>query len=85
MLLTTHVSVLLATVEGTVALTLMTVQEWSVQETALALMVLIHSHVFATMALREKTVLVGVHDSVLGYKLYYKHLYLSKSERLSAI
>jgi hypothetical protein len=52
------VSVLLATVEGTVALILMTVQEWSVQETALALMVLIRSHVFAIMALKEKTALV---------------------------
>ena len=43
------------------ALILMTVQEWSVQETALALMVLIRSHVFAIMALKEKTALVGLH------------------------
>jgi hypothetical protein len=48
-------------VEGTVALILMTVQEWSVQETALALMVLIRSHVFAIMALKERTALVGMH------------------------
>ena len=60
-MLTTLVSALLATVGGTVALTLMTVQEWSVQETALALMVLIRSHVFAIMVLREKTALVGMH------------------------
>ena len=66
-MLTTLVSVLLATVGGTVALMLMIVQEWSVRETALALMVLIHSHVFAIMALKEKTALVcrglwNVHD-----------------------
>ena len=40
---------------------LMTVQEWSVWETALALMVLIRSHVFAIMALKERTALVGMH------------------------
>ena len=57
-MLTTLVSVLLATVEGTVALTLMTVQEWSAQETALALIVLTFSCVFATTALKEKTALV---------------------------
>lgn len=57
-MLTTLASVLMDTVGGTVALILMTVQEWSVQETALALMVLIHSHVFAIMALRERTALV---------------------------
>ena len=59
-LLTTLVSVLLATVGGLVALTLMTAQEWSAQETAPALMVLIRSHVFATMALKEKTALVWI-------------------------
>ena len=58
-LLTTLVSVLPDIVGRIAVLTLMTALEWSVQETVLALMVWTLSRVFATMALKEKTALVG--------------------------